>query len=67
MHIVTAGLNHKTAPIQIREGLAISNGDLSDALASLKTLPAVEETMLLSTCNRVELYAVAKDVDAAIK
>ncbi len=67
MHIVTAGLNHKTAPIEIREGLAISNGDLSDALASLKTLPAVEETMLLSTCNRVELYAVAKDVDAAIK
>ena len=67
MHIVTAGLNHKTAPIQIREGLAISNGDLSDALASLKTLPAVEETMLLSTCNRVELYAVAKDIDAAIK
>ncbi|HIB55175.1 MAG TPA: glutamyl-tRNA reductase [Nitrospirales bacterium] len=67
MHIVTAGLNHKTAPIEIREGLAISNGDLSDALASLKTLPAVEETMLLSTCNRVELYAVAKDIDAAIK
>ncbi|MBQ27413.1 MAG: glutamyl-tRNA reductase [Nitrospiraceae bacterium] len=67
MHIVTAGLNHKTAPIKIREGLAISNGDLSDVLLSLKTLSAVEETMLLSTCNRVELYGATKDVDAAIK
>ena len=67
MHIVTAGLNHKTAPIEIREGLAISNGDLSGALASLKQLSAVEETMLLSTCNRVELYGATKDIDAAIK
>ena len=67
MHIVTAGLNHKTAPIEIREGLAISNGDLSQALLSLKNLSAVEETMLLSTCNRVELYGAAKDIDAAIQ
>ncbi len=66
MHIVTAGLNHRTAPIEIREGLAISNGDRSDALASLKTLSAVEETMLLSTCNRVELYGATKDINAAI-
>ena len=66
MHIVTAGLNHKTAPIEIREGLAISNGDLSHVLASLKQLSTVEETMLLSTCNRVELYGAAKDIDAAI-
>ena len=65
MHIVTAGLNHKTAPIEIREGLAISNGDLSQALASLKQLSAVEETMLLSTCNRVELYGATKNIDAA--
>ncbi len=67
MHIVTAGLNHKTAPIEIREGLAISNGDLSQALLSLKKLSAVEETMLLSTCNRVELYGATKDIDAAIQ
>ena len=66
MHIVAAGLNHKTAPIEIREGLAISNGDLSHALASLKDLVAVDEAMLLSTCNRVELYGAAKDIDAAI-
>tara|TARA_B100000315_G_scaffold260813_1_gene325697 strand:- start:6922 stop:8208 length:1287 start_codon:yes stop_codon:yes gene_type:complete len=67
MHIVTAGLNHKTAPIKVREGLAISNGDLSCVLASLKTLSAVEETMLLSTCNRVELYGATRDIDAASK
>lgn len=66
MHIVAAGLNHKTAPIEIREGLAISNGDLSQALFALKNLSAVEETMLLSTCNRVELYGATKDIDAAI-
>ena len=66
MHIVAAGLNHTTAPIEIREGLAISNGDLSHALASLKGLSAVEETMVLSTCNRVELYGAATNIDAAL-
>ena len=66
MHIVTAGLNHKTASVEIREGLAISNGDLNHALLSLKMLSTVEETMILSTCNRVELYGTTKNVDAAI-
>ncbi len=67
MHIVTAGLNHKTAPIEIREGLAISNGDLSGALDVLRGFSSLQETMLLSTCNRVELYAVANNTDEAIR
>jgi glutamyl-tRNA reductase len=61
MAIVVLGLNHKTAPVEVRERLHFPERDLPDALASLGALPGVEERLILSTCNRVEVYAVVPD------
>jgi glutamyl-tRNA reductase len=49
------GINHKTAPVDLREQLAIAPNRLSEATRSLVQTPGVREAMILSTCNRVEL------------
>lgn len=54
------GLNFKTAPIEYRERLACSKNETVYLLQALKTISGVKEMMLLSTCNRVELYTVAE-------
>jgi glutamyl-tRNA reductase len=55
MNIVLLGLNHKTAPIELRERLAIAPQHLEAATRSLVQAPGILEGMILSTCNRVEL------------
>jgi glutamyl-tRNA reductase len=55
MNIVLLGLNHKTAPIELRERLAIGPQQLEAATRSLVQSPGILEGMILSTCNRVEL------------
>ena len=55
MNIVLLGLNHKTAPVELRERLAIAPEQLEQATRSLLQAPGVVEGMILSTCNRVEL------------
>jgi glutamyl-tRNA reductase len=56
MNIVLLGLNHKTAPVELRERLAIGPLQLEQATRSLLQAPGVLEGMILSTCNRVELF-----------
>jgi glutamyl-tRNA reductase len=58
MHLAVIGLNHTTAPIDVRERLAVPEGDLADALSRLRMCGCVSECCILSTCNRTELYAV---------
>lgn len=55
MRFQVAGLNHKTAPVELRERLAIGNDALPEATRALLARPGVQEAMILSTCNRVEL------------
>jgi glutamyl-tRNA reductase len=57
MKILLTGVNHKTAPVELREQLAIAPDRLSDATRALLEFPGVHEAMILSTCNRVELLA----------
>jgi glutamyl-tRNA reductase len=57
--IVVAGLSHKKAPIEVREKLAVSRAAVPDVLQKLAAHPAVGEVVVLSTCNRVEIYAAA--------
>ncbi|HTZ59445.1 MAG TPA: glutamyl-tRNA reductase [Acidobacteriaceae bacterium] len=57
MNIVLLGLNHKTAPIELRERLAVAPQELEQATRSLVESPGVLEGMILSTCNRVEVLA----------
>ncbi len=63
MHIVVVGLSHKTAPVEIREKLAIPESRLGEALSRLCSYQGVREGMLLSTCNRVEVYAVVDELE----
>jgi glutamyl-tRNA reductase len=65
MNIIVTGLSHKTAPLPVRERLAFAKQDVCRALETLKQLPDVAEAALLSTCNRVEIYAAAKEAGAA--
>lgn len=54
--LLTLGVSHKTAPIDIRERLAFANDHIPLALTSLRTKVALDEVALLSTCNRTEFY-----------
>jgi glutamyl-tRNA reductase len=55
MNLLVTGLNHNTAPIDIREQVAMTGGVLPEALQELSLQPGVNEAMIVSTCNRVEL------------
>jgi glutamyl-tRNA reductase len=58
MDIIVVGLNHKTAPVHIRERVAFPEKSIHEPLRALHAAPGVRETMILSTCNRVEIAAV---------
>jgi len=57
MTLALIGVNYKTAPIELRERIAISREDLPETTRALAALPGVNECMIVSTCNRVELLA----------
>ena len=65
MSLLALGLNHHTAPVDIRERAAIGDERLSDALLALKEVDAVNEAAIVSTCNRTEIYCGMVDSDAA--
>ncbi|MBM3776172.1 MAG: glutamyl-tRNA reductase, partial [Acidobacteria bacterium] len=61
MKLVLVGVSHRTAPVEVRERLAIPESRLAEALRSLKAQAGVLEVMVLSTCNRVEVLVAAED------
>ncbi len=61
MHIVVIGVDHTTAPIALRERLSCSNRQIPQVLQVVRQV--AQECVLLSTCNRVELYAVCQEAD----
>lgn len=66
MKLVSVGLNHKTAPLEIREKLAFSQEKIPQALKSLLDQHILEEALILSTCNRVEIYGVTPRPEISI-
>ncbi len=56
---VVVGLSHRTAPVEVRERLAVAPQDLERELREIAELAGLEEALLISTCNRVELYATS--------
>lgn len=67
MYILMAGLSHKTAPVEVREQFAISAGKINDAYKYLAQNQALEGLVILDTCNRTEIYATSRDVEAGTK
>ena len=60
MTFFVVGLNHKTAPVELREQLAVNPSSLVGQASELKLRGDLDEIVLLSTCNRVEIYAAAR-------
>ncbi|MEN0650007.1 glutamyl-tRNA reductase [Caldifermentibacillus hisashii] len=58
MYIITVGLNYKTAPVEIRERLSFQEAELIAAMLTLKKRKSILENVIVSTCNRTEIYAV---------
>ncbi len=63
MNILTIGLNHKTAPVEVREKLAFSDQTMPRALIEFRERIPDVESAIISTCNRVEIYAAADEVE----
>ncbi len=63
--LVAVGLNHRTAPLELRERVTFSDAEIPCALEGVLALPGVEEAFLLSTCNRTELYVATTKPSAA--
>ena len=66
MALFTLGINHRTAPLLVREQLAFHAEELRRALSDLMSSGHVHEAAILSTCNRTELYCQADTPQAAI-
>ena len=66
MNFLIVGLNHKSAPIEIREKLSFPSATIQEPLAKLCSLKAINEGVILSTCNRVEVMGVTNDVDKGL-
>jgi len=58
MHVLTVGVNYRTAPVEIREKLSFQDSDLEKAMIELQQQKSVLENVIVSTCNRTEIYAV---------
>ena len=61
MNIQLIGVNHRTAPVEVRERLAVSEKQLPEALQALVNHPGISEGLIVSTCNRVEILAGLKN------
>jgi glutamyl-tRNA reductase len=65
MKVLVVGLNHKSADVEVREKLAFNGEKLGEGLKRLRALPEVREAVIISTCNRVEMYASVEDTARA--
>ncbi|OCS88430.1 glutamyl-tRNA reductase [Caryophanon tenue] len=62
MHTLVVGLNYKTAPVEIREKLSFAEHTIPDAMVALQQQKSILENVIVSTCNRTEIYAVVDQV-----
>ena len=67
MNILLIGMNHKTAPLEIRERLYLACGDDIHSLQEMMKIPQIKEVMYLATCNRVEVLAHVMDADVSVE
>ena len=65
--IFVVGLSYRTSPVALREKLAVPSGELGAAIARLKSEVALDEALMVATCNRVEVYGVTSDPGAAAR
>jgi len=66
MQLVVLGLNHRTAPVEVRECFSFSEEQIKAAYKRIYEYDDIRECVILSTCNRTEMYAVVEDADDAL-
>jgi len=66
MNIAVVGLSHRTAPVEVREKLSISDDHIEESFNSLKSNEQILEVSILSTCNRLEIYALVKNQEQGV-
>lgn len=66
MNIVVVGLSHKTAAVEVREKLSIPEAQIEESIRHLLAYPHIEEVTIISTCNRLEIYAVVTETEPGI-
>lgn len=64
--VFALGLSHHTAPIEIREKVAVTESVLGEVLATLSAMEGLDEVLVVSTCNRVEIYGATEEPDAVL-
>ncbi len=64
MNLLVIGLNHQTAPVEFRERFALPPAEMGSFLQTLVGEGTIREVVIISTCNRVEIYAVGRDAEA---
>src|SRR6266705_579390 len=67
MKLFAAGISHKTAPVELREQLGVKQSEIVDLAFALKSFGHLGEIVLLSTCNRVEIYGTTRQATGHIK
>ena len=68
MKMIVLGINHNSASVEVRERVAFAPEQVGEALVDVCAVASLSEAIILSTCNRTELYAIATDeVEAAVK
>lgn len=65
MELLCLGLNHRTAPVEVRERFAVADHKLAEHAAGLKELEGIEEALVVSTCNRTEYYLAGENPQQA--
>ena len=65
MEIILLGISHKTAPVKVREKYSLPLKRIPEILNRLSQNELIDEVVILSTCNRTEIYAVSENTDAA--
>lgn len=67
MNIAVVGLSHKTAAVEVREKLSIPEAKIEESIKHLLTYPHIEEVAIISTCNRLEIYATVTETEQGVK
>ncbi|MGP0564797.1 glutamyl-tRNA reductase [Nitrospina sp. 32_T5] len=65
-NLVIVGVNHKNTPVELRERLAFTQGTIEESSEKLNQYPEIEENLIISTCNRVEIYARVNDINNGV-
>lgn len=67
MHLLVFGLNHKTASVEIREKFSFASERIKDGLVSLRKYSGIRENLIISTCNRMEIWVIAESPELGKK